>query len=262
MRGRYYVLVAGLIALAGCAEPMTRTQKGAAIGTGAGAATGAVLGQAIGRDTSSTLIGAAVGAVVGGATGGFVGNYMDKQEAAMRQELANVEGANIQRNLDTLIINFKSDLLFAVNSAEVKAGFADELARVAKVVNQYPQTTLLVAGGVVIAALCALVFRSFLEPVVWATVLALVLLFGAALTGLTIGVEGLSRGVELRIDIDSEFAIGIDKRSDFQAHIGFDLLKPFALLSGQAGLLRRVNRRAFQEKVLGRADFDGRRVSV
>ncbi|HEY5973372.1 MAG TPA: OmpA family protein [Geobacteraceae bacterium] len=146
MRGRYYVLVAGLIALAGCAEPMTRTQKGAAIGTGAGAATGAVLGQAIGRDTSSTLIGAAVGAVVGGATGGFVGNYMDKQEAAMRQELANVEGANIQRNLDTLIINFKSDLLFAVNSAEVKAGFADELARVAKVVNQYPQTTLLVAG--------------------------------------------------------------------------------------------------------------------
>jgi predicted PurR-regulated permease PerM len=39
----------------------------------------------------------------------------------------------------------------------------------------YLTTTLLVAGGVLIAALCALVFRSFLEPVVWATVLALVL---------------------------------------------------------------------------------------
>jgi outer membrane protein OmpA-like peptidoglycan-associated protein len=147
MRGRRVYLVAvGLIALTGCAEPMTRTKKGALIGTGAGAATGAALGQAIGRDTSSTLIGAAVGAAVGGVTGGFVGNYMDKQETAMRQELANVEGANIQRNQDTLTVNFKSDLLFAVNSAEVKAGFADELARVAKVVNQYPQTTLQVAG--------------------------------------------------------------------------------------------------------------------
>ena len=39
----------------------------------------------------------------------------------------------------------------------------------------YLTTTLLVAGGVLIAWLCALVFRSFLEPVVWATVLALML---------------------------------------------------------------------------------------
>lgn len=133
-------------ALSGCAEPMTRTQKGSLIGTGTGAAAGAALGQAIGRDTTSTLIGAGIGAAVGGLSGGLVGNYMDKQEAAMRQELAAVEGASIQREMDTLAVNFKSDLMFDVNSSSVKGGAFDELARVAKVVSQYPQTTLTVAG--------------------------------------------------------------------------------------------------------------------
>lgn len=135
-----------LATLAGCAQPMTKTQKGAAIGTGAGAAAGAALGQAIGRDTGSTLIGAAVGAAVGGVTGGFIGNYMDKQEEAMRQTLSNVEGANVQRNLDTLAVTFKSDILFGVNSSTLKGGAFDEISRVAKVLNQYPETRMTVAG--------------------------------------------------------------------------------------------------------------------
>ena len=133
------------VTLAGCAE-MSRTQKGSLLGTGAGAAAGAALGQAIGRDTKSTLIGAGIGAAVGGLSGGLIGNYMDKQEAALRQEFSAVEGASVQRDLDTLAVNFKSDLLFDVNSSAVKAGEFDELARVARVVNQYPQTTLTIAG--------------------------------------------------------------------------------------------------------------------
>jgi len=137
------MLVAGI---SGCAEPLTRTQKGAMIGTGAGAAAGAGLGQAIGRNTGSTLIGAALGAAVGGVTGGLVGNYMDKQEEAMRQNLANVEGASIQRNMETLTVTFKSDILYDVNSVALKAGSYDELNRVAKVLAQYPQTNILVAG--------------------------------------------------------------------------------------------------------------------
>jgi outer membrane protein OmpA-like peptidoglycan-associated protein len=134
------------VTLAGCAEPMTRTEKGALIGTGAGAATGAVLGQAIGRDTGSTLIGAAVGAAVGGVAGGMIGNYMDKQEQAMRQELANVESASIRREQNVLAVTFKSDILFGVDSAALKAGAYDELSRVARVLNQYPQTNITIAG--------------------------------------------------------------------------------------------------------------------
>ena len=144
---RLAILMLVLSLATGCAtQPMTKTQKGALIGTGAGAAAGAVLGQAIGRDTSSTLIGAAVGAAVGGLSGGLIGNYMDKQEAEMRQALANVEGASIQRDQDVLAVNFKSDVMFSTGSAVIKGGAQDELDRVAKVLNRFPETSVQIAG--------------------------------------------------------------------------------------------------------------------
>lgn len=146
MRKQFCCLILAVASLVGCSQPMTRTEKGAVIGTGAGAATGAILGQAIGRDTSSTLIGAAVGAAVGGATGGLIGNYMDKQEQAMRQELANVQSASIKREQDVLAVTFKSDILFGVDSASLRPGAFDELSRVARVLNQYPQTNITIAG--------------------------------------------------------------------------------------------------------------------
>jgi outer membrane protein OmpA-like peptidoglycan-associated protein len=136
---------AGVLVMTGCAS-MTKTEEGAVIGTGVGAAVGAGLGQAIGRSTGATLIGAAAGAAAGGLTGGLIGNYMDKQEKAMRDSLAGVEAANVQRNMDTLSVTFKSDVLFSVNSATLHPGAYDEMARVARVLKEYPQTTITVAG--------------------------------------------------------------------------------------------------------------------
>jgi len=144
--------------LAGCA---TRTQTGALVGSGVGAAVGAGVGQAAGRDTRSTLLGAAIGAAVGGLAGGAIGYYMDRQEESMRQALANVEGASIQRDqevlaqagrdatkksVDVLTVTFKSDYLFAVNSTSLLAGSYDELNRVANVLKQYPETNIQIAG--------------------------------------------------------------------------------------------------------------------
>lgn len=142
------LVVMSLLALvmAGCAAPANKTQQGTMVGTGVGAAVGAGLGQAIGGNTKSTLIGAGIGALVGGIAGNRIGAYMDAQEQMLRQELAAVEGANIQRNADTLALTFKAETLFDVNSAQLKAGAYDELFRVSKVLNQYPQTTLLIAG--------------------------------------------------------------------------------------------------------------------
>jgi outer membrane protein OmpA-like peptidoglycan-associated protein len=145
-------------ALTGCA---TKTQTGALVGTGVGAAVGAGLGQAIGRSTSATLIGAAAGAAVGGLAGGAIGDYMDKQEASLRKALADSEAASIQREnqvlaqaessstkktLDVLTVTFKSDYLFSVNSSTILPGAYDELDRVAKVLNQYPETTIRISG--------------------------------------------------------------------------------------------------------------------
>ena len=139
-----WVSVLAVVA-SGCAME-TQTQKGAVIGTGVGAAVGAGLGGAIGRSGTAALIGGAAGALAGGLTGGAIGNYMDKQEAAMRQSLANVEGASVQRNMDMLAVTFKSDVLFAVNSSSLKPGAYDEMNRVAKVLNQYPQTNITING--------------------------------------------------------------------------------------------------------------------
>jgi len=143
---RSLLVVVLLVSLTACAEPMTKTQKGTAVGTGVGAAVGAGLGQAIGKDTKSTLIGAGIGALLGGVAGNRIGAYMDAQEQMLRQEMAAVEGANVQRNANTLALTFKSDLLFDVNSATLKPAAHDEMFRVAKVLNEYPQTTLVVAG--------------------------------------------------------------------------------------------------------------------
>ncbi len=139
------VLVLGL-ALAGCTQPMSKTQRGTAIGAGTGAAVGAGLGQLIGGDSEATLIGAGVGAALGGTAGGYFANYMEKQEQAMRQNLAGVENASVRRDAQTLAVTFKSDLLFDVDSAMVKPGGYDELQRVAEVLNAYPQTRLQIAG--------------------------------------------------------------------------------------------------------------------
>lgn len=130
----------------GCAQPQNNTQKGALYGTGIGAAVGAGLGQVIGGNTQSTLIGAGIGAALGGVAGGSIGRYMDNQEAALQQQFAASDAANVQRNVDVLTVTFKSDVLFDVNSAALKTGAYTEINRVAQVLTQYPQTDIQIAG--------------------------------------------------------------------------------------------------------------------
>jgi len=147
------IVIAGL-AIAGCA---TKTGTGAAIGTGAGAAVGAGVGQAIGRSTEATLLGAGIGALFGGLSGAAIGRYMDNQEQAMRQAIANSEAATMRRekeiaqgahkeNVQVLTVSFKSDYLFATNSATILPGAQPELQRVSDVLRQYPETTIQVSG--------------------------------------------------------------------------------------------------------------------
>ncbi len=143
---RMSILVLATVTLWGCAAPQNNTQKGALYGTGIGAAVGAGLGQAIGGDTKGTLIGAGIGAALGGVAGGSIGRYMDNQEAALRQQFAASDAVNVQRNADLLAVTFKSDVLFDVNSATLKPGAYTEINRVAKVLIEYPQTTIQIAG--------------------------------------------------------------------------------------------------------------------
>ena len=135
-----------LVTLAvGCA-PQNRTQKGGMYGAAGGAAAGAIVGQLVGGDTEATLIGAAIGAAIGGASGAGVGYMMDRQEAEFRETLAQSEAAAVRREGDLLAITFKSDFVFATDSARVNPGLMPEIERIAKVMLDYPQTLIRVEG--------------------------------------------------------------------------------------------------------------------
>lgn len=151
---QYLVLLSMAAFLAaGCAGPQTKAGKGATYGGAGGAAAGAGIGQAIGGDTEATLLGAGIGAAVGAAAGAGVGHMMDKQEEAMRRELAAAEAADAQQQAATvrregnlLAVTLRGDVTFATGSAAVQPGLQDELSRIAKVLQEYPQTRIIVEG--------------------------------------------------------------------------------------------------------------------
>ncbi|MFO7983892.1 MAG: OmpA family protein [Desulfuromonadales bacterium] len=146
MRQTAVILSIAAIVLAGCTQPMSRTQKGAGYGAGAGAAAGAAVGQATGGDTESTLLGAGIGAALGAGTGAAIGNYMDKQEQAMRNALGSVEGVKITRDGNILYVTFRSDNQFDIGSFALQPSAQQDIARMAEILKKYDKTTVLVAG--------------------------------------------------------------------------------------------------------------------
>jgi outer membrane protein OmpA-like peptidoglycan-associated protein len=112
----------------------------------AGAAGGALLGYLTNTNRgeegrTNALIGAGVGALAGGA----VGNYMDRQQAQLRAQLAN-SGVEVQRQGDNIILNMPSDVTFGVDQADIQSRFYPVLDDVADTLRQYPQTLIDVVG--------------------------------------------------------------------------------------------------------------------
>ena len=127
-------------------EGSSKQTKGTVIGTGAGAAVGAGLGAVLGGNRKATLAGAGIGALVGGIAGNQMGAYMDRQEQALQEVAARSEAISIQRSQDVLTATFKADMMFDVNSATIKPGAYSEIDNVARILQDYPETQLRVAG--------------------------------------------------------------------------------------------------------------------
>ena len=106
---------------------------GTAIGAATGAATGALV-----SDNHGT------GALVGGLAGG-VGYYMDTQEAELRAELAST-GVSVIRDGDNIRLIMPGNITFKTDSADINAGFYATLNSVAKVLNKYDNSTVMVMG--------------------------------------------------------------------------------------------------------------------
>ena len=133
------VLTIGLVLFSvGCAS-WSKTAKGAAIG----AAGGAVVGGVIGKIAGNTLLGALAGAAIGGAAGAFIGRHMDKQAEEMRRDL---QGAKVERIGEGIKITFDSGLLFDINKYDLRTASQENLAKLAAILNKYPDTNILVEG--------------------------------------------------------------------------------------------------------------------
>jgi outer membrane protein OmpA-like peptidoglycan-associated protein len=135
--------------LAGCqtTNPYTgetetsKTTKGAAIG----AASGAVLGVLTGDDSKERRKRALIGAGAGALAGGAVGNYMDRQEAKLRQQLQGT-GVSVTRVGDEIVLNMPGNVTFQTDSSDLKPEFFDVLNSVALVAKEFDKTVVQVVG--------------------------------------------------------------------------------------------------------------------
>lgn len=136
---------------AGCAKdeygntrPLTDAEKGALIGAAVGAGIG--LTQKKKHGNKAVLI----GAVGGGLAGGLVGNYMDSQKKDLEKVLSpeiSSGAINLQpMEQHRLRISMTSATAFDVNSTQIKRGFNSTMDKIAKVLNKYGKTELLIVG--------------------------------------------------------------------------------------------------------------------
>ncbi|MDX1402925.1 MAG: OmpA family protein [Woeseiaceae bacterium] len=147
------LVTAGLtVFLAGCEtlqtyNPFTgeKETSNAAKGAAIGAAAGAVVGLASGDDAVERRQRALIGAGIGALAGGAIGYYMDRQEAKLREELAGT-GVSVTRMGDNITLNLSGDITFATNSSDLGPQFFDVLNSVSKVLAEYEQTVVEVAG--------------------------------------------------------------------------------------------------------------------
>ncbi|MBL4808262.1 MAG: OmpA family protein, partial [Rhodobacteraceae bacterium] len=134
------VMVAGL-ALAGCTNPDGSNYNagtGALVGGGIGAALGAAI-------AGNNARGAVIGGIIGAGIGGAVGNDLDRQEAALRQQMGG-SGVSIVNTGSQLIVTLPEAITFPVDSARLKSGFVSSLNALAANLQQYPNTTIEVIG--------------------------------------------------------------------------------------------------------------------
>lgn len=139
---RYLIAaITSSILVSGCAQMdfgQNNTTKGAAIG----AVVGGVAGKATANHSNKR---AALAAVLGALSGAAIGRYMDNQEAALTEQLAG-SGVQVIRDGEVLRLQIPSNITFAVNSADIRAGLYPVLNNLAKVLAEYDKTILVVTG--------------------------------------------------------------------------------------------------------------------
>ncbi|MCS4244863.1 MULTISPECIES: OmpA family protein [Rhizobium/Agrobacterium group] len=147
---KFAILALAATFLSACTttDPYTGEQKmsnmagGAGIGAVAGALGGLAVGGGSGKSGRNAIL---LGAGIGALAGGMVGNYMDNQEAELRQQLQGT-GVSVTRRGDSIVLNMPSNITFATDQDQVIPPFYDTLNSVAIVLNKFNRTLIDING--------------------------------------------------------------------------------------------------------------------
>ena len=137
---RHFTIIIALaaIVLSACKSTSNAT-KGTIIGVAGGGAIGAVIGKKMGN----TAAGAVIGAAVGGAAGTIIGQKMDKQAEEMKKVLGDAE---VRREGEGIVINFKEKVLFAFNESDLSGNAENSLNKLSNILQKYPETDIVIIG--------------------------------------------------------------------------------------------------------------------
>ncbi len=139
---------AAILAVTACTDvntptnnPRQRTGEGAGIGALAGAAIGGLNADNAKERRRNILLGGLAGAAVGAAIGGT----LDKQAADLQRSIGD-DRVSIVNTGNALIVTMPQDILFNVDSAEVRGDLQRDLRALAQNLQQYPDSTVQVIG--------------------------------------------------------------------------------------------------------------------
>lgn len=147
MKKQILIIAAAGLLVAGCTttDPQTgevvrnNTATNAIIGAIGGAVLGTTAG---GNDRRNAVIGAGIGALAGAA----IGNYMDRQEAELRQRMRGT-GVTVTRTADNeILLNLPNEVTFDFDRADVKPQFRNTIDAVARNLADFSSTTVDVVG--------------------------------------------------------------------------------------------------------------------
>ncbi len=119
-----------------------RARQGALAGAVVGGTAGLITG--IDRSGSDRLLRTAVGAGVGAAVGGLIGQRLDAQAAELRRDMG--QDTQIVNTGQSLVLTMPQDLLFDIDSAQLRPDLQADLRVLAGSLNRYPDTSINIVG--------------------------------------------------------------------------------------------------------------------
>jgi len=150
---RLITAAAAIALLSGCASQNPYENQGQAQGSsgisktakygGLGALAGAVAGAAI--DHNNRGKGALIGAAVAGAASAGYGYYADRQEAVLRESMANT-GVEVQRQGDQIKLIMPGNITFATDSSNISSSFYSPLNNLGNSFKQFNENNIEIVG--------------------------------------------------------------------------------------------------------------------